>query len=343
MKPDTRELVWSENRPDVSIVIPFLNEEQTLEPLFLSIESVLSGLGYRYEVIFVNDGSIDGSEAICSRIAERQQNVTLINFRRNFGKAAALSAGFKRAAGGIIITMDADLQDDPVELPRFLAEVRNGADVVCGWKQVRKDPLGKTLPSKLFNTVVNRSFGLKLRDHNCGFKAYRAEAIGSVNLYGELHRFVPALLEARGYRIVEIAVNHRPRVHGVSKYGVERFIKGALDLLTVALTTRYGARPLHMFGGGGIFLSLLGGALLSYLAIVWLVGGGPIGDRPLLLFGMLLLISGIQMVGVGLLGELFLARSIREADKYDVRNIVESRHVREALRRPIIAEHGLPL
>lgn len=316
-------LPWPENRPAVSIVVPFLNEEETLRTLHGEIADALSGTDF--EILFVDDGSTDSSEQVVRGIVAEDRRASLIGFRRNFGKAAALSAGFRRARGDILITMDADLQDDPKELPRFLAAIAEGADVVCGWKQVRHDPRGKTMPSRLFNAAVNKTFGLDLKDHNCGFKAYRREAVENVNLYGELHRFVPALAKARGYRIVELPVHHRARQFGVSKYGWSRLIKGALDLLTVALTTRYGARPLHMFGGGGLVVGLVGGLILSYLALLWVLGAGPIGNRPLLLFGMLLVLGGAQMIGIGLLGELFLSRSIREDDKYDIRHVVEHR------------------
>lgn len=308
-------------RPDISVIVPFFNEDATIETLHDRICAALEPIGVRFEIIFIDDGSSDGGNAVAARLAETHPHCILVSFRRNFGKAAALSAGFSFARGRVVATMDADLQDDPAELPRFLDAINGGADVVCGWKQVRRDPLGKTLPSRLFNAVVNRVFGLQLMDHNCGFKAYRREAIEEVNLYGELHRFIPALLHARGYRLTELAVEHHPREHGVSKYGWGRLIKGALDLMTVALTTRFGARPLHLFGGGGLLLSLAGGAILAYLAVLWAIGLGPIGDRPLLLFGMLLMLGGGQMIGIGLLGELVLARSIREGDKYDIRSV----------------------
>jgi glycosyltransferase involved in cell wall biosynthesis len=230
-----------------------------------------------------------------------------------------LSAGFKAVHGEIVITMDADLQDDPKELPRLIERVRAGADVVSGWKQVRNDPVDKTLPSKLFNATVNKAFGLQLNDHNCGFKAYRGEALKELNLYGELHRFIPALLHARGFRIDQIPVEHHARQFGKSKFGAERLIKGALDLMTVWLTTRYGARPLHMFGGAGLVFGALGTVILGYLSLLWLFGFGPIGDRPLLILGMLMVLFGSQLVGVGLLGELILARTIGERDKYAVR------------------------
>jgi glycosyltransferase involved in cell wall biosynthesis len=322
MKEELLGSLFDIAQPDLSVVVPFFNEEETIETLHQRICVALEPSKTDFEIIFVDDGSSDEGPAIAAALAEQHENTILIGFRRNFGKAAALSAAFSCARGRIVATMDADLQDDPAELPRFLEAIDDGADVVCGWKQVRHDPLGKTMPSRLFNAVVNRVFGLSIRDHNCGFKAYRREAIEEVNLYGELHRFIPALLHARGYRLTELAVQHHPREHGTSKYGWSRLIKGALDLMTVALTTRYGARPLHLFGGGGLLVSLAGGAILTYLAALWLIGAGPIGDRPLLTFGMLLMLAGGQMIGIGLLGELVLSRAIREDDKYDIRTMV---------------------
>lgn len=308
--------------PAVSVVVPFLNESGSLAMLHDRIRHELDAAGITYQIVFVNDGSTDGSEAICRELAARHANVVLINFRTNFGKSAALSAGFREAVGDIIITMDADLQDDPAELPRFIAAIHEGADVVCGWKRQRHDPLGKTIPSKLFNAVVNRTFGLQLRDHNCGFKAYRAEALANLNLYGELHRFIPALLHARGFRITELPVQHHPRRFGKSKFGASRLAKGALDLMTVALTTRYANRPGHIFGAVGLLMISAGGLCLSYLAVLWVVGAGPIGNRPLLFLGMLLILFGGQLITTGLIAELVLWRSVSETDKYSIRDRV---------------------
>jgi len=307
------------DRPEVSIIIPFLNEEATIHALFEGISATLGKYNKAFEIIFVNDGSIDRSEVVVRELMAEDHRVHLINLRRNFGKSAALSAGFAAARGGVIITMDADLQDDPAELPRFLDAIADGADVVAGWKQIRHDPVNKTLPSRLFNAAVNRTFGLGLHDHNCGFKAYRAETLAELNLYGELHRFIPALLFARGFSIAELPITHHPRRFGQSKFGAGRLIKGALDLMTVSLTTRYGARPLHLFGGAGLILAMGGFAILAYLTGLWLTGMGPIGERPLLMLGILLLLFGSQLVGIGLLGELLLARTIREQDKYAIR------------------------
>lgn len=311
--------VWQTQEIEISIVVPFYNEAESLPILHQRIVETLDAEKTSFEIIFINDGSTDDGEQAVKKIQSFDSRISLIAFRRNFGKSAALSAGFKDIKGEIVITMDADLQDDPKELPRLIASVRGGADVVSGWKQVRNDPVDKTLPSKLFNATVNKAFGLKLNDHNCGFKAYRAEALKELNLYGELHRFIPALLHARGFIIEQIPVEHHARQFGKSKFGAERLIKGALDLMTVWLTTRYGARPLHMFGGAGIVFGGLGALILTYLSVLWVLGFGPIGDRPLLLFGMLLALFGSQLVGVGLLGELILSRTIDERDKYALR------------------------
>jgi glycosyltransferase involved in cell wall biosynthesis len=321
--------------PDCSFVIPFFNEHESLEILYREIVAACEALGKSFELVFVDDGSTDGGSAVIRALAKADPRVGLLRFRRNFGKSAALSAGFGVAAGDIVFSMDADLQDNPCEIGNFLNAIAAGADVVSGWKQVRNDPVDKTLPSKLFNGAVNRAFGLDLNDHNCGFKAYRREALAELNLYGELHRFVPALLHARGFRIAQIPVEHRARRFGKSKFGAKRLVKGALDLLTVWLTTRYGARPLHLFGGTGLAATALGGAILGYLAVLWVLGLGPIGDRPLLLLGMLLVLTGGQLIGVGLLGELILARTIGEADKYAIAerhgNVAERELARRAL------------
>lgn len=313
--------VWSSSRPSVSVVIPFLDEEETVNILHERVASILKAEGVSYEIIFVDDGSRDRGPAKVRLLAGEHDNVSLLRFRRNYGKAAALSAGFREAAGDIIITMDADLQDDPAELPRFIEKINDGADLVCGWKQVRLDPIDKTWPSKLFNAAVNRTFGLKLQDHNCGFKAYRREVAKDINLYGELHRFVPALAHAHGFQIVELPVAHHPRRHGKSKYGVERLVKGAFDLLTVSLTTRFRSRPLHLFGASGLLLGGLGFLVLAYLTVQWIMGI-PIGDRPLLLFGILMTIAGGQLISTGLIAELIIARTISEPDKYHVAECV---------------------
>lgn len=302
---------------ELSFVVPFFDERESLAILYDEIVQNCDDLGKSFEIIFVDDGSRDGGDRLVRELLERDPRISLIRFRRNFGKSAALSAGFAAARGQIVFSMDADLQDDPAEIGNFLGALDEGADMVSGWKQVRNDPLDKTLPSRLFNGAVNRAFGLQINDHNCGFKAYRRETLEELNLYGELHRFVPALLHARGFRVGQIPVQHRARRFGKSKFGAKRLVKGALDLLTVWLNTRYGARPLHLFGGGGLVLSGLGLAILTYLSVLWVLGHG-IGERPLLMLGMLLVLFGGQMIGVGLLGELILRRTIGEGDKYSV-------------------------
>ncbi|MCE5974955.1 glycosyltransferase family 2 protein [Sinirhodobacter sp. WL0062] len=302
----------------VSLVIPFLDERATLEALFQKIASVMQGSGRKWEAIFVDDGSRDGSDQEVVRLAEQNDNVTLIRFTRNFGKAAALSAGMARAGGDVIITMDADLQDDPEEIPRFLDKLAEGYDVVSGWKQNRNDPLGKTLPSRVFNWMTAKMFDIDIHDINCGFKAYTHRAAKRLNLYGELHRFTPALLHAVGYRCAEIPVRHHARAHGVSKYGSKRMIKGMLDLGTVKLLTRYQSRPLHFFAMIGLPLLLLGLAFIGYLSVLWLLGMGPIGNRPLLLIGILMVVTGTQILGVGLVAELLQAAGLKERDKYVV-------------------------
>ena len=303
----------------ISIVVPVFNEEESLERLFQEILTAAAPQTHALQVVFVDDGSSDGSVKLLRAMADAHPEITLIEFRRNFGKAAALDAGFKAARGDVVFTMDADLQDDPAEIPRFLEMIDDGYEVVSGWKQVRHDPLGKTLPSKVFNTVVSRMSGIKLNDFNCGFKAYTREAIQGLNLYGELHRFIPVLLHWQGFKVGELVVNHRPREFGVSKYGLERLFKGALDLVAVVLNTRYATRPLHVFGLMGAGLGVGGMAILSYLTVLWFAGLGPIGDRPLLMLGMLMVMSSLQFLTVGLLGEFIQRQNAGGERRYVIR------------------------
>ncbi len=298
--------------PRVSIVVPLLDEEGTLEELHARLTKVLVELGEPYEILFVDDGSRDGSPDIIEALAARDPAVGYVRFRRNFGKSAALDAGFRRARGEVVVTMDADLQDDPQEVPRLLAALEEGhLDVVSGWKRKRHDPLGKTLPSKLFNAVVRRLTGLKLNDFNCGLKAYRRDAIAGIDLYGELHRYIPVLVDWRGFEVGEIPVQHHPRKWGHSKYGVERMAKGFFDLLTVILLTRYRRRPLHLFGWAGLVMFLLGFGCLAYLTALWFLGYG-IGTRPMLFLGVLLVTVGVQLISTGLLGEMINSTRVVE-------------------------------
>jgi len=290
----------------ISFVIPVKDEAGSLEDLCDRIHTVMAGLTqYRIEIVFVDDGSEDASWTIMKSLVNRHPDtVKALRLRRNFGKAFALAAGFEASRGSIIVTMDADLQDDPEEIPSFLAKLEQGYDLVSGWKQNRQDPLSKTLPSKLFNKVTAWLSGVPLHDFNCGYKAYRREVLQNIRIYGELHRYVPVLAHDMGFRIGEIPVRHHPRRHGRSKYGWERYARGFLDLLTVLATTRYRHKPGHLFGGIGLVFGLAGGAILAYLAVLWFSGVRPIGNRPLFFVGILLVILSIQLISVGLLAEL---------------------------------------
>ena len=293
----------------LSVVIPVLDEAESLPGLVAEIREAVAPLHLRWELILVDDGSRDDSFAVMRKLhAESPGQVRVIRFRRNFGKSAALQAGFAAARGQAVITLDGDGQDDPHEIPRLLAALGEGYDLVSGWKQQRRDPLAKVLASRLFNRVVAALTGIRLHDFNCGFKAYRADLTRELRLYGELHRYIPVLAHALGYRVTEIPVAHRPRTHGRSKYGLERMPRGYLDLHTVLLTTRYGSRPLHFFGSCGLVLLGLGLVINLYLSALWLLHYRPIGDRPLLLLGVLLLIAGIQLISLGLVGEMIVSR-----------------------------------
>jgi glycosyltransferase involved in cell wall biosynthesis len=299
---------------DVSFVIPAKDEVKTIAPLTAEIVTAMQARPeLRFEIIFVDDGSSDGTwDAICAAAADPR--VRALQFRSNFGKAAALSAGFGEASGDIIITMDADMQDDPAELPRLLSTLETGYDLVTGYKRDRKDPIGKRLPSKVFNRATGIVTGLKLNDHNSGFRVAHKEIYDVVPLYGELHRYVPALAHANGFKVTEVPVNHRPRLHGKSKYGLERYARGALDLLTVVSITRYGRRPSHLLGGIGLIFGLIGSIILLYLLGVWTFTSQAIGTRPLLQLGILLDILAVQLVGMGLLAELIIHRTDRNLD-----------------------------
>jgi len=292
----------------LSFVIPVKDEEGTIAPLFAGIrDAVMAGEYGEFEVIFIDDGSSDGSWRIMQQQANAHPaHVRALRLRRNFGKSIALATGFQEASGEIICTMDADLQDDPQEIPKLLAKLAEGYDVVSGWKKKRNDPLGKTLPSRLFNAVTARMTGIKLHDFNCGFKAYRREVLDVLKVYGELHRYMPVLAHDAGFLIGEVSVKHNPRRHGKSKYGWERYARGLLDLLTVLATTRWLQKPGHLFGGIGLASGAIGGLTLCYLTVLWFLGLGPIGNRPLLLFGIMLCILSVQMISIGLLAELLI-------------------------------------
>ena len=287
----------------ISVVVPVHDEDRSVELLYDELASALDPLGRPWEAVYVDDGSTDGSFAAMTRLYDRAPNIRVVRLRRNFGKSAALAAGFRHAEGSVVVTIDADLQDDPAEIPRLLAKLDEGFDLVSGWKAQRRDPWSRRLVSKIFNSVVGRASGLKLHDMNCGLKAYRAEVVRSLRIYGELHRFLPVLAHDRGFRVAELPVNHRPREHGRSRYGVERYMRGFLDFLTVSFMGRYRHRPLHLFGGLGLVFALIGSAVLVYLTILKLTGAA-IGHRPLLTLGVLLVVVGFQFFSLGLLSEL---------------------------------------
>jgi glycosyltransferase involved in cell wall biosynthesis len=291
----------------ISVVIPVHDEERTVALLYEELDSALQPLGQPWEAVFVDDGSTDGSFSALTRLHDAKENVRVIRLRRNFGKAAALAAGFAHAEGEVVVTIDADLQDDPSEIPRLLAKLDEGFDLVTGWKAHRRDPLRRRIPSKIFNWVTGRVSGLRLHDLNCGLKAYRAEVVQGLRLYGELHRFIPVLAHYRGHRIAELPVNHRPREHGRSRYGMERYVRGFLDLLTVSFIGRYRYRPLHLFGGLGLILGAAGFVVLLYLTILKL-DGHAIGQRPLLILGVLLVVVGLQFFSLGLISELITSQ-----------------------------------
>ena len=308
----------------LSIVVPVFNESESLRELTTEIIQSCESATVPFELIFVDDGSTDTSWDVITQTADSDDRVTGIRFRRNFGKAAALTAGMRSATGDYIMMMDADLQDDPAEIPKFIAQLESGFDVVNGWKQRRLDPWHKVYPSKVFNWMIGRLTGLWLHDHNCGLKLFRRQVPAEVRIYGELHRFIPVLAHARGFKVTELPVHHRERQFGHSKYGVRRFLRGFLDLLTVKFLTGFGTRPQHLMGGIGVFLFGLGSLGLTTLTVIWLLtqlagfGFGPIGNRPLLHYSVAALLLGGQIVSLGLVAELLVAYTGRDADSFSI-------------------------
>jgi glycosyltransferase involved in cell wall biosynthesis len=329
----------------ISVIVPVFNERDSLTPLFAEIDTVTRDHGLDLELVFVDDGSTDGSWEVIRSLAESHPRVHGVRFRRNFGKAAALAAGARATRGDIIMTLDADLQDDPREIPRFLAALDKGTplpgetgeaptgrlDVVSGWKRVRLDPWHKVGPSRVFNWLVSFLTGVHLHDHNCGMKCYRAEVFREIRLYGELHRFTPVLAAARGFKVGELAINHRPRRYGSSKYGVRRFVKGFLDLLTVKFLTGFGRRPQHLLGSLGLAGFALGVVLLGWLGVEWLINNTlyaaldeasrpfrPLHQRPLLIYAVAALLLGAQLLSLGLIAELITAYQGRPEDDYSI-------------------------
>jgi len=310
--------------PELSIVVPMHDEAANVEPLYDELIETLAGMEQSAELIFVDDGSTDETFDRLREVHGRERGegapaVKVLRLRRQFGKSAALSAGFEAARGGIVMTMDGDLQDNPREIPRFLAALDEGLDLVSGWKRERHDPATKVFASRVFNAVVGCVSGVRLHDINCGFKAYRAELVRELHLYGGLHRYIPVLAQARGYRCGEIEVEHRPRTAGRTKYGAGRLVTAFLDLLTVLLLTRFASRPLHLFGGAGLAAFVVGiGVSLAELLLT-LIGWHPLRLGPhRLLFGALLILLGLHLIALGLIGELVVSRQAREGDPYSI-------------------------
>ncbi|MEW6511108.1 MAG: glycosyltransferase family 2 protein [Bacteroidota bacterium] len=321
-RPHQQQRSQQQQWPDISVVIPLFNEEESLRELHQQLRSVLGRMGMRHEMIFVDDGSTDRSFQVLRDLKRNDRHIKIIRFRRNYGKSAALAVGFEKAQGNIVITMDADLQDDPAEIPSLKRRLDEGYDLVSGWKKKRKDPLSKTIPSRFFNFVTAVITGIKIHDFNCGLKAYRREVVKTVKVYGELHRYVPVLAHWEGFRIGEMAVQHRPRKYGRTKFGIGRFWRGFLDLLTALFTTRYLRRPLHLFGFWGIVAVGAGVLIDGWLAVEWFMGHTSLSNRPLFLGGILCIIVGIQIISIGLLGEM-ITKTRTDEQEYVIRDFIK--------------------
>lgn len=311
---------------DLSIVIPLYNEEKNIEPLCAQLKAALEGIGQEYEIIIVDDGSIDKSFDVLKRLHEGDECLKVTRFRRNFGQTAAFAAGFDRSQGQIVITMDADLQNDPADFPLLLEKIEEGYDVVSGWRLHRQDPfLTRRLPSMIANWLISQVTGVHLHDYGCSLKAYRREVVKNVQLYGELHRFIPAIANWMGVSVAEVPVRHYPRRFGKSKYGLSRTIRVMLDLLTVRFLLSYSTRPIHIFGRLGLISFVTGIGLGGYLSFVKFALGQKIGDRPLLLLAILLMVMGVQLISMGLLGELVVRTYYETLDKpiYMVREVLD--------------------
>jgi len=315
----------AEDQLEVSVVIPLYNEEENIERLYVGLKEVLEGLAQEYEIIFVDDGSTDGSFESLRRLHARDPRLKVVRLRRNFGQTAAFSAGFDQAEGRVIVTIDADLQNDPADIPLLLAKLEQGYDIVSGWRKGRQDPfLSRRFPSMVANFLISEVTGVKLHDYGCSLKAYRREVVKNVDLYGELHRFIPALASWMGISLAEVPVTHHPRRYGKSKYGLSRTPRVILDLLTVRFLLSYSARPIHIFGSLGILTSFLGAIILAYLGLIRLVLQRSIADRPVLFLGVLLFVVGVQFVTMGLLAELTIRtyHEARNKPTYMVREIL---------------------
>ncbi|MDZ7358711.1 MAG: glycosyltransferase family 2 protein [candidate division KSB1 bacterium] len=307
--------------PTISVVVPLFNEQESLVELYDKIHQVMEQNRFSYEIIFVDDGSTDGSDQTLEQLHQRDDQVHVFQFRKNYGKSAGLACGFEAARGQYVITMDADLQDDPEEIPHLIDKLNEGYDLVSGWKKKRYDPFIKRNTSKIFNKVTGWVSGLKIHDFNCGLKAYRSEVVKDIQVYGQLHRFIPVLAHWKGYRVGELVVRHHPRKYGKTKFGMFRFIAGLLDLFTVVFLNKFRKRPLHLFGSIGLITFLIGMIINLYLAIDKIVAKGILSNRPLLFLGILLVIVGIQFVSIGLLGEMITETQQKKAD-YSIKRIL---------------------
>lgn len=307
----------------LSLVIPVYNEVENLELLHGQLIDVLDGQGLDWEVIYINDGSTDGSDRVLCDLLEKDNRVTVVTQRRNFGKSLALASGFALASGDAVVTMDGDLQDEPAEIPNMLAKLDEGYDVVIGWRAHRHDTIRKRIASWVANTTTKLMTGLNIHDMNSGLKVYRRVCIKQLVLYGDLHRYLPIMAHFAGFRVGEVSVVHHERRYGHSKYGLERIPRGALDLITVLFLYQYGRRPLHLFGIGGMLLLGTGFLINLYLTVLWFIGDRPIGNRPLLLLGVLLMLVGFQTLTIGLVAELMVSSIQRDEDPLNVASSVE--------------------
>lgn len=302
---------------DISVLVPIKDECESIVELCEQLRRVLDGTGRSHEILFIDDGSTDGSKQKLRELCANDSRVKAVFLRKNFGKSAALQAGFDEIKGDLVFTIDGDLQDDPEEIPKFLDKMVEGYDLVSGWKVDRQDPASKRVPSRLFNFIITKAFGLALHDFNCGFKCYRREITQELDLYGELHRFIPVIAHSLGYRVTEVPVRHHSRQFGKSKYGASRLLRGFFDFQTVMLTTRYFFRPLHFFGLIGLVTVALGTIILAYLSILWFMGT-PIDARPLFFLGIFLSILGVQVTCTGLVAEMIAKIASRRGQTYSV-------------------------
>jgi glycosyltransferase involved in cell wall biosynthesis len=314
--------------PEVSVVVPLLNEILNLEDLHRQLTEALRATGRAYELVLVDDGSTDGTREALLKLEDADPSVRAVLLRRNFGQTAAFSAGFDRARGEVVVTSDGDLQNDPADIPALLAKIDEGYDIVCGWRKLRQDPLSKRIPSWFANRLISWATGVRLHDYGCSLKAMRAEVVAGLRLYGEMHRFIPAVASWMGVRLAEVPVNHRPRTRGQSKYGIGRTVRVVLDLFTVKFLLSYGTRPAHLFGLMGLGFGATGSVILAYLAFVRLFQDTAIGGRPLLLLGALLFLTGVILVNFGLMGEL-LVRTYHESQGKPIYAVLERRKERE--------------